>query len=94
MKKIFIIFTVMFSTLSYSVNAQTILHTNASDKIDISENSEITPDLFPQTSRYMHDLNMRLIYALKPALDEYIISNFCLLFKKKMQIIYNYVTIV
>ena len=71
MKKIFIIFTVIFSTLSYSVNAQTILHTNDSDKIDISENSEITPDLFPQTSRYMHDLNMRLIYALKPALDEY-----------------------
>ena len=32
------------------------------------------------------------LYTFKD--DEYIISNYCLLFKKKMQIIYNYVTIV
>ncbi len=34
-------------------------------------NNSITPDLFPKTSRYIHNLNMELFYALKPALDDY-----------------------
>lgn len=37
----------------------------------IIEDNEITPDLFPETSRAMHDFNMQLIYILKPSLDEY-----------------------
>ena len=72
MKKIFICFFVIFNCLTTTnVNAQGILATNKNDKIDQSENVQITPDLFPKTSHYMHDLNMRLVYALKPALDEY-----------------------
>ncbi len=72
MKKIFICFFVIFSCITCrNVNAQGILITNKNDKIDQSENVQITSDLFPKTSRYMHDLNMKLIYALKPALDEY-----------------------
>ncbi len=72
MKKFFICFFIIFNCLTFTnVNAQGILATNKNDKIDQSENTSITPDLFPKTSHYMHDLNMRLIYALKPALDEY-----------------------
>lgn len=40
-------------------------------KIQNEEDNKITPDLFPQTSKAMHDFNMNLIYALKPSLDEY-----------------------
>ena len=55
------------------ISSPSILTPNDSTNADLTTttNSEITPDLFPDTSRYMHDLNMRLIYALKPSLDEY-----------------------
>ena len=72
MKKIFIYFFIIFNCLTISnVNAQGILATNKNDMINQAENTQITPELFPKTSHYMHDLNMKLIYALKPALDEY-----------------------
>lgn len=49
----------------------TILNPDDGVNADLTKNTEITPDLFPDTSHSMHDLNMRLIYALKPSLDEY-----------------------
>ena len=72
MKKFFAYFFILFNCLAITnANAQNFLLTNKNDLIDQSENVEITSDLFPKTSRYMHDLNMQLVYALKPALDEY-----------------------
>ena len=72
MKKFFIYFCIIFCCVNFSTaKAQGFLATNKNDKIDQSENTQITTDLFPNTSHYMHDLNMRLVYALKPALDEY-----------------------
>ncbi len=65
-----IILVIALTFLNVSANAQTILLTKESDKI-YQTPTEITPDLFPKTSRYMHDLNMKLIYAIKPAFDEY-----------------------
>ena len=56
-----------------SSDSSTILNSKDAVTVDLSSDndSEITSDLFPETSHYMHDLNMRLIYALKPSLDEY-----------------------
>ena len=57
-----------------SLDSPSMLNPDSSANMDLSassDDSEITPDLFPNTSLYMHDLNMRLIYALKPSLDEY-----------------------
>ena len=72
MKKIFICFFSIFLCLtSINVNAQSMFLTSKNDKFDQTENVQITTDLFPKTSHYMHDLNMKLVYALKPALDEY-----------------------
>lgn len=48
-----------------------ITHQETLVKEEKKEDNEITPDLFPETSRAMHNFNMQLIYALKPALDEY-----------------------
>lgn len=73
MKKIFAFLIVLSLSFNWCINAtaQTVFNTSTNDTIDQTDNTQITSDLFPQTSAYMHDLNMRLIYAIKPALDEY-----------------------
>ncbi len=51
--------------------------------------NEITPDLFPQTSKAMNDFNMNLIYALKPALDEYKQQKFSVVHKGVVNFLHN-----
>lgn len=63
-----VFFTIGFSSIG---TAGTFLNPSKNDIIDQTQNTSITTDLYPNTSKYMHDLNMKLIYALKPALDEY-----------------------
>ena len=72
MKKIFIFLIILYtSCISTQTNAQMLRGATSNETIDYTDNIQITTDLFPKTSHYMHDLNMKLIYALKPALDEY-----------------------
>lgn len=72
MKKIFIFLIILYtSCISTQTNAQMLRGATSNETIDHTDNIQITTDLFPKTSHYMHDLNMKLIYALKPALDEY-----------------------
>ena len=66
----------LVGTYPDDANTPTVLTPDSSTDmvlVDDSEitQSEITTDLFPDTSRYMHDLNIGLIYALKPSLDDY-----------------------
>ncbi|MGN0930007.1 MAG: VacJ family lipoprotein [Alphaproteobacteria bacterium] len=58
-------------------------------KIQTQQDNEITPDLFPQTSKAMHDFNMNLVYALKPALDEYKQQKFSVIHKGVVNFLHN-----
>ena len=57
-----VFFTIGFSSIG---TAGTFLNPSKNDIIDQTQNTSITTDLYPNTSKYMHDLNMKLIYALK-----------------------------
>ncbi len=74
MKKIFILISIAFFSFGCSKpepKAGLTLQEQKEDEILIKQDNEITPDLFPRTSRAMHDFNMKLIYILKPSFDEY-----------------------
>ena len=93
MKRICILLLLSFVCFSCSSSKTKNPSTNSpsienKEKVKTSDDN-ITPDLFPQTSRAINDFNMNLVYALKPALDEYKQQKFTVVHKGVVNFLHN-----
>lgn len=71
MNKLYILLTIAFLCFDTSVKARISTPIKNQNTSYFHNTDKVSSELFPKTSRSIHNFNMKLIYALKPALDEY-----------------------